>query len=281
MTGEAAERDVERRGKIVLRRGVPAGAQARVAELYWEAFGRKLGPALNPPESGKRFIATHLNRDRGVVALIGDEVVGVAGYQLGGRALTGGTAASVLSAYGPFRGVPRLAVLALFSRTPAPEELVMDGLAVDASCRGRGIGSLLLREMAALATDHGCRRIRLDVIDANQRARALYERHGFLPVRTERTPYLRGLLGFGAVTTMHRLIETRASTGTKNADLSADPHVDLTANLTANLSANADFGLQHRGRSRSRSRSRSRRTDTDALHRPIGPSDDGTTGVEK
>ncbi|MEU4501564.1 GNAT family N-acetyltransferase [Streptomyces sp. NPDC024089] len=61
-----------------------------------------------------------------------------------------------------------------------------------------------MTEIAAVAADHGCRRIRLDVIDVNPRARALYERHGFTAARTEHTPYLRGLMGFSAVTTMYR-----------------------------------------------------------------------------
>ncbi|MGK5642795.1 GNAT family N-acetyltransferase [Streptomyces sp. URMC 126] len=185
-----------------VRRGVPEGAEERVAELYWEAFGRKLGPALGPPDRARAFLAAHLHRDRGVTALVGGRVVGVAGYRLGDRALTGGGARDVLAAYGPLRGLPRLALLALFERTPADGELVMDGLAVEAGLRGRGIGGLLLGEVAAVAAENGCRRIRLDVIDANPRARALYERHGFTAVRTERTPYLRGLMGFGAVTTM-------------------------------------------------------------------------------
>ncbi len=94
-------------------------------------------------------------------------MVGVASHRLGGRALTGGGARDVVSAYGVFRGLPRLAVLALFERTPAAGELVMDGIAVDAAYRGRGIGGLLLTETAALAADHGCHRIRLDVIDTN------------------------------------------------------------------------------------------------------------------
>jgi ribosomal protein S18 acetylase RimI-like enzyme len=131
-------------------------------------------------------------------------VVGVAGYHLGGRALTGGNVRDVLSAYGLFRGLPRLAVLALFERTPQQGELVMDGIAVDARHRGGGIGSLLLEEIAAIAAESGCRRVRLDVIDTNPRARALYERHGFIARHTEQTPYLRRLLGFGAVTTMYR-----------------------------------------------------------------------------
>ncbi|MEV7277903.1 GNAT family N-acetyltransferase [Streptomyces sp. NPDC093111] len=187
-----------------VRRDVPPGAESRVAELYWEAFGRKLGSALGPAAKGRAFLAEHLHHDRGLVALVDGAVAGVAGYRLGGRGLMGGGAGDVLSAYGAVRGLPRLALLALLERRPAAGELVMDGIAVDAGRRGLGIGGLLLREVVAVAAEQGCRRVRLDVIDVNPRARALYERHGFVAVRTERTPFLRDLMGFGAVTTMHR-----------------------------------------------------------------------------
>ncbi|WP_149182294.1 GNAT family N-acetyltransferase [Streptomyces sp. TRM49041] len=203
----------------VIRRGVPRGAEERVAELYWEAFGRKLGAALGPAEHGRAFIARHLHHDRAAVALApGGHIVGVAGYQLGGRGLTGGGVRDVLSSYGLFRGLPRLAVLALLERTPEPRELVMDGIAVDPAHRGGGIGGLLLTEIAAVAAEHGCSRVRLDVIDVNPRARALYERRGFTAVRTGRTPYLRHLMGFGAVTTMHRAVPAHPGDG-----VSGDP----------------------------------------------------------
>ncbi|MET9852493.1 GNAT family N-acetyltransferase [Streptomyces sp. NPDC006450] len=193
-------------GSVKVRRGVPAGAERRAAELYWEAFGRKLGPALNPPDKAVPFIAAHLNADRAVCALLDGQLVGLAGYQLGGRALTGGSASAVLRAYGHLRGLRRLPLLALFERHPAPGQLVMDGIAVDTALRSRGIGSLLIEEVAAVAAEQRCREIRLDVIDINPRARALYEQRGFTAVRTARTPYLRGLLGFGAVTTMRRAV---------------------------------------------------------------------------
>ncbi|GAA4656708.1 GNAT family N-acetyltransferase [Streptomyces chumphonensis] len=196
-------------GPIVIGREVPAGAEERVAELYWEAFGRKLGPALGPPEAGRRFLAAHLHRDRAVVALVGGAVVGVAGYQLDGRGLTGGDTRAVLDAYGLFRGLPRLALLALLERTPAAGELVMDGIAVDAGHRGGGIGGMLLEEVVRLAADHGRSTVRLDVIDTNPRARALYERRGFTAGPTQRTPYLRRLMGFTAVTTMRRSTDGR------------------------------------------------------------------------
>ncbi|GIG61942.1 molybdopterin-guanine dinucleotide biosynthesis protein MobC [Longispora fulva] len=187
-------------------RVLPAHAHHRAAELYWEAFGRKLGPALGPAERGVAFLAAHLHPDRAVAAMAGDRLVAVAGYRHGGRALLGGGPLDVLRAYGPVRGLPRVALLALLERHAAPGELVMDGIAVDPALRGQGIGSLLLDEVAAVARDLGHDRIRLDVIDANPRARALYERHGFVAGRTEATPYLRRLLGFGAVTTMRRKV---------------------------------------------------------------------------
>ncbi|WP_344864044.1 GNAT family N-acetyltransferase [Planomonospora alba] len=189
---------------ITIRRGVPPGAERRAAELYWEAFGRKLGPALNPPDKAVGFIAAHLNHDRAVAALAGDRLVGLAGYRHAGRALTGGTAGDVLRSYGLLSGLPRLALLALLERDPAPGELVMDGIAVDPAHRGSGVGTLLLEEIGSVAAALGYRRVRLDVVDGNPRARALYERRGFTATGTERTPYLRGLMGFGAVTTMRR-----------------------------------------------------------------------------
>ncbi|MFD3497989.1 GNAT family N-acetyltransferase [Streptomyces sp. NPDC058676] len=200
-------------GPVTVQRGVPAGAELRAAELYWEAFGRKLGPALNPPGKAVPFIAAHLNADRAVCALLDGQLVGLAGYQLGGRALTGGSASSVLRAYGLLGGPHRLLLLALFERRPAPGQLVMDGIAVAPDVRGRGVGSLLIEEVAAVAAGQDCREIRLDVIDTNPRARALYERRGFTAVRTEHTPYLRRLLGFGAVTTMHRPVEADGPRG--------------------------------------------------------------------
>jgi ribosomal protein S18 acetylase RimI-like enzyme len=188
-------------------RGIPDQAEPQVAALYWEAFGRKLGPALGPAEQAVEFLAARLNPDRVVTALDGaGQVVGVAGYQLAGRGLSGATARDVCSAYGPLRALPRLAVLGLLGRKAAAGELVMDGICVAAEHRGSGIGSRLLGEIAAVAEENGCTRIRLDVIDGNPRARALYERRGFTAVRTERTPFLRKLLGFGAVTTMHRAV---------------------------------------------------------------------------
>ncbi|MFF8960548.1 GNAT family N-acetyltransferase [Streptomyces sp. NPDC014894] len=202
--------DESRRGDITVRRGIPAGAGRRAAELYWEAFGRKLGPALNPPEKAVAFLAAHLDPDRAVCALLDGELVGLAGYQHADRSATRATAADVLRAYGWASAPRRLALLALLEHADAPGRLWLDSVAVAAGARSLGIGSLLLKEVVTVALELGCQEVRLDVIDVNPRARALYERRGFIAVRTRRTPYLRTLMGFGAVTTMRRSLTASA-----------------------------------------------------------------------
>ncbi|MFI9455202.1 GNAT family N-acetyltransferase [Amycolatopsis sp. NPDC052450] len=200
----AAEETDTGSGPVTLRRSVPAGAERRAAELCWGAFGRKLGPALNPPDKAVPFLAARLDTDRAVCAFAGGELVAFAEYQLGGQKPAKGAVIAVLRTYGWIRGLYRLALLALFENRPKRGRLVVAGIAVDPGSRGHGIGSLLVEELAAIAAERGCREIRLDVIDTNPRAKALYERLGFATVRTTRTPYLRRLLGFGAVTTMCR-----------------------------------------------------------------------------
>ena len=50
---------------------------------------------------------------------------------------------------------------------------------VHPALRGSGAASALVQAVLAWAEERGARSIRLDVIDGNDRARRLYERHGF------------------------------------------------------------------------------------------------------
>ena len=133
----------------------------------------------------------------------GDELVGVIGLHYAGHAFTHLSARSLLRHLGP-GGVPRLIPLLLFNGRPDAGEMRLDGLAVRPERRGQGIGSQLLREAARRTAILGIDVIRLEVVDTNPRARHLYEREGYVVVRTEATPYLRRMMGFGAVFTMER-----------------------------------------------------------------------------
>ena len=68
-------------------------------------------------------------------------------------------------------------------RSSAPALLQIDLLAVDPACRGRGIGSALLREAEAYGRSRRCAAAALFVDEGNDRAHAFYLRAGYRTVR--------------------------------------------------------------------------------------------------
>jgi ribosomal protein S18 acetylase RimI-like enzyme len=103
---------------------------------------------------------------------------------------------------GFFKGNWAAIIFSMYDRKPKTGELLMDGIAVHADSRGKGIGSQLLEEITRYAQDNDFNSVRLDVIDTNLQAKKLYERKGFKTVNTDNFPYLRWLLGFSGSTTM-------------------------------------------------------------------------------
>ena len=129
--------------------------------------------------------------------------MGFAGFHDSAGSVTSDDAWNILRDELGLTGAIRAAIVfSILERRPEPGELLMDGIAVDADARGQGIGTALFDELEAYAGEHGLDRIHLEVIDTNPDARRLYERLGFVATKTERTPYLRRIMGFSAVTSM-------------------------------------------------------------------------------
>ena len=70
------------------------------------------------------------------------------------------------------------------------DEAHITTLAVEESCRRRGIASQLLVNLIAQAVQMGARRVLLEVRPSNHPARSLYERFGFSVVAVRRRYYL-------------------------------------------------------------------------------------------
>lgn len=188
---------------IRIQSGVPVHLREEAAALYDEAFGPKLALAVPDQAARRRLLAAAFALPYAVVALDNEALVGLAGYHTTEGSLTGGmTTEGLLRMLGFLGGARAAAVLGLYERTPEPGELLMDGIAVRSDRRGQGIGTQLLDALKQLAREDGYRQIRLDVIDTNVAARRLYEREGFVVTRSESYELLRGVLGFGASTTM-------------------------------------------------------------------------------
>jgi len=77
-------------------------------------------------------------------------------------------------------------------------------LFVAPAARNQGVGTALLDAISAEARRRGYAQVRLDVIDSNPRARALYLKEGFKELGTSKLGVLRFAFNFRAATTMVR-----------------------------------------------------------------------------
>ncbi len=187
--------------------GVPDETRVQAVSLYDGAFGQKFATAVPNASQRTALLSASLHLPFAFAAIKNGQLVGLAGYKTESGSLTDGmTYKILLKTLGVIRGNWAALIFSLYERSIKPGELLMDGIVVDPNHRGQGIGTRLLAELASFAKQSGFDTIRLDVIDTNPSARRMYERNGFVTVKTQHFGYLRWLLGFGASTTLVRKV---------------------------------------------------------------------------
>ncbi|WP_406735695.1 GNAT family N-acetyltransferase [Thioclava sp. GXIMD4215] len=168
-----------------IRRGVPEHHRKAAAQLYWQAFGGKLGRVLGPEPQALAFIARVMDGTHGYCAVEDDSgtLLAVAGFRTAQGAFVGGDHRDLRAIYGLGGAVWRWACLWVLARDQEHRAMVVDGLSVRADQRSRGIGAALITAVCTEARRRGYVQLRLDVVKENMRARALYERLGFRVIR--------------------------------------------------------------------------------------------------
>ncbi|MBO6604985.1 MAG: GNAT family N-acetyltransferase [Roseicyclus sp.] len=189
--------------ELTLVSGFPEDQRERVARLYWQAFRGKLGRVLGPDDKALRFLTPVLHGSHAISALNADgALVGVAGFSTPQDTFVAGTEADLCKVYGRFGAMWRGLLLEMLDRPRSTEILVMDGIFVAPEARGQGVGSALLDGIVEEAKARGLAGVRLDVIDSNPRAKALYERKGFVACTPQKLGALKWVFGFSSVTPM-------------------------------------------------------------------------------
>jgi len=167
-----------------------------VASMYWEAFGPKLNRVMGPDARGIAFIRAVLDPTHAICARSDrGDVVGIAGFK---------TYESALVHYGHIGAAWRSLLMSLLEVDTENNRFLVDGIFVRAAHRGMGVGSILLSATAQEARNRGYEEMRLDVTDTNPRARALYERHGFMAHPDQNLGFLKHVFGFKFATPMTR-----------------------------------------------------------------------------
>jgi GNAT superfamily N-acetyltransferase len=196
---------------LALQDGFLEPQRRRAAEIFYDAFATKLEPIVGAREPAVEMISRALQPDRVICAMVDGELVGLVGLAYAGREMVRFTWSNLASEHGWIRAAPR-AIVARFAlgstRTNRCSEtdVTIEGIAVDSSMRGRGIGTRLMDGVFESARAKGFDSIRLDVVDTNPEARRLYERLGFKAEKTMRVPWIDRILGFSSWTVMVRQV---------------------------------------------------------------------------
>ena len=188
---------------IVLQCGLPDAQRERAAAIYLDAFGSKYRLLLSRSQ-GLTLFPRLFVADNTIVALEDGRLVGLAGLDHAGRRFVGWDWPAYRETFGLLGGAWRAFWVQVDVHPHPADELLLETLAVDPARRDQGIGTALLQAVYAFAQAHAYRAVRLGVVDTNPRARALYEREGFVAKYTLHLPGMRFLAGFGATTTMIR-----------------------------------------------------------------------------
>lgn len=185
--------------------GIPSSLRAEAARLYWQAFGPKLGLVLGPEPRALHFLARAMRPDNAFAAISADgALLGIAGFRSPLGSFAGGSAADLRHVYGRTGAAWRSALLSRLAQDDDDGSLLIEGVCVAPSQRGRGIG----RALVAALCDEGRRRglsvARLDVVAENLTARHLYERMGFVAETDRDIGMMRHLFGYRASVGMVR-----------------------------------------------------------------------------
>lgn len=188
---------------LTISNGFTDAERPVVAQLYWSAFGAKLGKVMGAGRRATAFFRIVADPNFALAARAPDcRLLGIAGFKTPDGGLVGGSLTELAQVYGWVGALWRGLLLSTLERKLQPDVFQMDGIFVDPDARGQGVGTALLQAVLSEAEARGLRQVQLDVIDTNPRAKALYERVGFVATGTENTGPLKLLFGFSSATRM-------------------------------------------------------------------------------
>lgn len=196
---------------LEIRFGLPGPLFRPAAHLICEAFQRKIGALVATPEPAVAMLSMSLNPAVALVALIEGQLAGLASLEYDGQHPVRARPGALIRQFGPLRGLLGWLVLSHFNQPTRPHEMRIALLAVRAALRGRGVGTRLLEGALDYARQRGDAAVRLEVVDTNPRAHHLYERMGFVAVKTQRYPFARDWMGFSAAISMVKRLQGQSN----------------------------------------------------------------------
>lgn len=143
---------------------------------------------------GKHYAAIEGESVLGIIILMRRDQKDTLKPRLSGREL--------LKKYGLSGFLRAFLLFLLFNHRPKRSELYIDSIGVSREARGKGLGSGMLEAVKEIARKENFSSITLSVMYENERAKALYQRHGFTGQFTRDSAWLKKYTGYSGYTFM-------------------------------------------------------------------------------
>lgn len=174
--------------------------------LYYTGLEAKLGPVFGPLETALAVLPGSIHRSRCLVALTNGRLVGILGLHDQRGSFLEPSYGTMVRHYGQIAGTFRTMLLMLLDHKVPPGDLYLDGIAVEPSQQGQGIGTAQIIAFEHRARDNGFDTVSLEVIDTNPRAKKLYARLGYHEVATHSMGPFSHLFGFRTTCRMSKRV---------------------------------------------------------------------------
>ncbi len=175
---------------------LPERFRAQAAQLYLDSLKEKLLPVLGPEKKARQVVSESIFPDQCLAALYRENLVGIMGIQTKGAGFMSPDLKTMIKYYGISSGTLRLGGLSLLNHGAGENEVYVEGVAVAQEMRGKGIGSAMFHVLEKQALGMGIQTLSLEVVDTNPKARALYEKLGFVHKKTQAIWPLNHFVGF-------------------------------------------------------------------------------------
>jgi ribosomal protein S18 acetylase RimI-like enzyme len=186
--------------------------KSEVVRMYYQAFPKKFNYLwLFIKDEKKVNVVLHdcIKFEDGIYAVLDGKVVGFVGLETDMGFYTQLKLSAFLKAFPIVSAIWRYVaygIYRLFHGKTGNNAVHIDPLVVDTKARGLGVGTTLLEVVFDYAKKMNKKKVILEVVDTNLRAKKLYERMGFQVVKIENTMFLTSRAGFQKVFHMEKTI---------------------------------------------------------------------------
>lgn len=200
-------------GEIIITQSIHAVQKNEVARLYHRAFYKKFSALWLFIKEERKVVPVlreSIHFQDGFYAVLEGNVIGFVGIETGERFYTQLSLSAFLKAYNIVSASWRYmayGLYRLFHGRTGSDAVHIDPIVVSSEARGMGVGTKLLEAVFNYAKKHRKRKVILEVVDTNPRARKLYEKMGFRVVKVENTMLLTSQAGFQKVYHMEKIID--------------------------------------------------------------------------